>query len=192
MGITDVILGTKTTQPKANLVTPPQSGAGSGYASDNAATALDNNGNVYVPGPCNKNAQNGNQTPSTTVSVVFPSGIHSVFDTLVQMPKPTKRILICSLIQQDDAISRYAAISLGRTGLQDTGGLYSLTGTESWIPLPAALSFLIGTIIEFEYPIEQFFFQLMLDDTDTTVTLTFMDADNVKIHQIIQDCGTAA
>ena len=182
MGFAEKILGASNTQPKVNLATPPQAGPGSGYQANTASDITAQPQNQYVPGPCNENSQsNANQLPTVTIVVPGVVNVYNAFDILVTMPRATKKVKICSFAQDQSSDYRYFAMSLLKTGLGPNNAEYTVTGTEPWIPLPANETFLAGTEIEFEYPVQQFYFHIMQGTGNQTSKITFMCADGLRV-----------
>lgn len=187
MSIASKILGKQTTQPKTNLTTPPQSGPDSGYAADVADSITAKSQNPYVPGPCNENSQsNANQLPTVTLTIPAVAGQLNFFDNLVLLPRATKKIKICSFAQDQTSDYRYFAMSLLKTGLDEPATEYTIEGTEPWIPLPFNEAFLVGTEIEFEYPVTQFYFHVMGGTSNILTQITFMCADGLTVRMPTQ------
>jgi hypothetical protein len=161
--------------------------------------------NRFIPGPCNQNAQNQNQLPSATVLVTLPPGEFAVFDQLVTLPTPCKRIMLTSFseIQEYGTPSQFYSgpppadilngvwLALSKTGYppftgNSGGNTFQNEGTENWLPLfsggsnsdePSCLE---GMIIEFAQPVTQFFLNVACKNTSNIYfNFTFACADSV-------------
>jgi hypothetical protein len=164
--------------------------------------------NKFIPGPCNQNAQNQNQLPSVTLFLDLSDAViaqTAIFDQLVTLPTPTKRVLVTSFSQIEDynTPSQYYAgpppadilnglwLHLAKLGyppfISDSGGTtFQNRGTENWIPLfsagsdddePSAVE---GIVIEFAQPVTQFYISIALKGVSNEFfNLTFACADSL-------------
>lgn len=175
------ILSKKTPQPKSVLTSRPLSGPGSGQAPLDLPSAIQN----ANPSPFGFNETDTNDLTPTTVSVFFPAGVLTIFDTKINFNGPVRRIFIASVGPDSDSYNCGVWLSVKPTGINPPpGATYTPDGTEPWIELrstrDSTATFINGTIIEFRKPILQLYLSLSGSSfANDSFVMTLLKADDI-------------
>jgi hypothetical protein len=118
-----------------------------------------------------------------TVTIPNSAGVYNVFDTLVQLPGWFDKIIIAS----EGGAGAYDVelwLSLNPSGISGSGSgatQYGITGNEVWIPIRdndnggiTGVQAILGTVIEFDSPINQFYLSIGNINTPSSYTITFL------------------
>lgn len=144
--------------------------------------------------PCNP-SQQGFVLPQAIATIVVPVGKYNVFNTLVLLPKFTRRIMMGPGNANGPAGNQIYRSGMAISfvpifGLNDTANPYNETGREPWIiiynPNAPTQHFIEGMIIEVRVPVNQFYFHFMgnINTGVNAFVQSFFCADDFNVIRV--------